>query len=171
MVLSYFMWLKEAFVKSKNIISCFKNKVKVSPLYWRTLIAFFLVAFVVKILVAYFSNRYLNPIQSCLSYISSDIIILLFAHLLVTINSWINVRGFRLFNDLIVFILLIIYCVDIFTIYFFQSRVSIVDALVFWSNWSSGFDVVAWLYIFAFLVIGISLFLIIQTKKNIRICR
>lgn len=113
-----------------HIISSIKNKIKKSPLYGRTLMIFFLIAFIVKIIVVYFSYKHLDPIQSCLSYISSDVIILFCTHLLITINSRIKTRWFRLFNDVIVLALLIVYCIDIFIIFFFQSRVSISEAFV-----------------------------------------
>lgn len=124
------MWISQFVNKGKNIVQWFKDKIHASPLYGRTLVFFFFIAFIIKIFVVYLSNKHLDPVKSCLSYISSDVIILFLAHLLVTINSWIKQRWLRLFNDFIVFTLLIVYCIDIFVIFFFQSRVSISDAIV-----------------------------------------
>ena len=124
------MWLKQFISKLKNIVKWLKNKIQKSPLYGRTLIVFFFMAFIVKIFVVYFSYRHLDPINSCLSYISSDIIVLFLAQLLVTINFWIKTRKYRLFNDFLVFALLVIYCIDIFVIFYFQSRASIFEAFM-----------------------------------------
>jgi hypothetical protein len=59
---------------------------------------------------------------------ASDIIILFFAHLLITINYWIKKRKYRLIIDAIVFMILLAYIVDMFTIFMFHSRVAIVEA-------------------------------------------
>jgi glycerophosphoryl diester phosphodiesterase len=150
----------------KQIISLVKSKIKKSPLYGRTLMIFFLVVFVVKIFVVYLSYRHLDPVQSCLSYISSDVIILFFAHLLITINSRIKTRWLRLFNDIIVFIILMVYCVDIFIIFFFQSRVSISEAFMLWSNWSVGFAGAVRTRTLIFLIVGFLAFLLVQSRKR-----
>ena len=144
----------------------FKDKIHASPLYGRTLVFFFFIAFIIKIFVVYLSNKHLDPVKSCLSYISSDVIILFLAHLLVTINSWIKQRWLRLFNDFIVFTLLIVYCIDIFVIFFFQSRVSISDAIVLWSNGSVWFSWAVKVWTFVFLIIGIISFVFVQTRKR-----
>ena len=150
----------------KQIISSVKIKIKKSPLYGRTLMTFFLVAFVVKIFVIYLSYKHLDPIQSCLSYISSDVIILFFTHLLITINSRIKTRWLRLFNDIIVLVLLIVYCIDIFIIFFFQSRISISEAFMLWSNWSVGFAGAVRARTLIFLVVGFLAFFLVQSKKR-----
>ena len=160
------MWLQKIIQKIKDILERFKNKIHASPLYGRTLILFFLIAFIVKIIVVYSSNKHLDPINSCVSYISSDIIILFLVHLLITINYWIKTRKFRLFNDSLVFILLIIYCVDIFVIFFFQSRASIFEAFMLWSSWSVCFAGAVRTRTLIFLLIGILSFAFVQTKKR-----
>ena len=152
--------------KIKDFFVWIKNKIKWSPLYWRTLIIFFLIAFFVKIWVVYISYKHLDPVKTCISYICSDILILFIAQLLITINSWIKKRKYRLICDLIVIVMLLIYTIDIFTIFFFQSRVSILDALTLWSNWSSWFAWAVRLWIFIFLTIWIVTFLFIQNKKQ-----
>ena len=124
------MQFEKCIQQFQYIVQLFKNKIHKSPLYGRTLLFFFFIAFIIKIFVVYLSYRHLDPLKSCLSYISSDIIILFLVHLLVTINFWIKTRKFRLINDFLVFILLTIYCVDIFVIFFFQSRASIFEAFM-----------------------------------------
>ena len=151
--------------KLKHSILSFNRKVKRSPLYWRTLLLFFVIAFIVKIVVVYFSYKHLDSLEACLSYISSDIIVLFLAQLLITINSRIKLRWFRLINDIIILFLLIIYCIDIFVIFFFQSRVSISETFTLWSNWSVGFAWAVRTRTMIFLVIGLLAFLLVQSRK------
>ena len=149
-----------------SILKEIKNWINSSPLYGRTLFVLFFMAFLIKIWIIYFSYKHLDPIKNCLSYMYSDIIVLFLVQLLITINSWIKLRWLRLFNDIIVFCLLVIYCVDIFTIYFFQSRVSLMDAWSIWSNWSLGFDKAVWIRIITFVVIWIISFISVQLVKQ-----
>jgi len=137
----------------KQIISNIKNKICSSSLYWIHLIIFFLIAFTVKIWIVYFSNKNLDSVKICLSYISSDIIVLFVVQLIITINSFLKNRILRLFNNVIVLIILLVYCVDIFTIFFFQSRVSIMEAYMVWNNWTSGFLLEALVSIGLFIII------------------
>ena len=88
------------------------------------------------------------------------------AHLLITINYWIKTRKFRLINDFLVSILLIIYCIDIFVIFFFQSRASVFEAFVLWSSGSVWFAWAVRIRTFVFLLIGILSFVFVQTKKR-----
>lgn len=154
--------LKIIYEKIRKVFEIIKEKVKWSPLYWRTLIMFFAVVFLIKILVVYFSYKNLDSLRGCVSYIASDILILFFVQFLVTINSRIKRRNLRLFNDLIVSVVLIVYSIDIFTIFFFQSRVSIMDAMALWSNWSLWFASAVKLWVWIFVVIGIVTFFLSQ---------
>lgn len=148
----------------KSIYKGFKNKIKKSPLYWRTLIMLLFIALVVKWVIIYFSYENLNPWENVISYLASDIIILFFAHLLIVINCWIKKRSWRLVNDFIVFVILLVYVVDMFTIFVFHSRVGIIEAFALWSNGSSGFDWIVRLWISVFIITGLLVFFLVQTK-------
>lgn len=148
----------------KKIYKGFKNKIKKSPLYWRTLIMLLFIAFIIKWVIIYFSYKNLNPRENVVSYMASDIIILFFAHLLVTINYWIKKRKYRLIIDSIVAVILLVYVVDMFTIFMFHSRVAIVEAFALWSNGSSWFDWVIELWISIFIITGILVFFLVQSK-------
>lgn len=148
----------------KKIYRGFKNKIKKSPLYWRTLIMLMFIALILKWVIIYFSYKNLNPRENVVSYMASDIIILFFAHLLITINYWIKKRKLRLINDFIVFIILLAYIVDTFTIFMFHSRVAIVEAFALWSNGSSWFDWVIKLRISIFIITGLLVFFLVQSK-------
>ena len=154
--------------KSKQLLKFMyfglKNKIKESPLYWRTLIILFFIALIVKWVIIYFSYRNLNPWENVISYIASDIIIIFFSHLLVTINYWIKKRKFRLINDFIVFIVLLLYIIDMFTIFVFHSRVAIIDIFALWSNGSSWFDWIIRLRILIFIITWLLVFFLTQSK-------
>ena len=124
----------------KSIFSWIISKIKSSPLYWRTLIILLFIALIVKWVIIYFSYKNLNPRENVISYLASDIVVVFFAHLLITINYRIKKRKLRLINDIIVFVILLLYIVDMFTIFIFHSRVAVVDIFALWSNGSSWFN-------------------------------
>ena len=161
-----FMWVGINNKKIKSIFSWIKNKIKNSPLYWRTLIMLLMLAMILKWFIIYFSYKNLNPWENVISYLASDIIILFIAHLLITINYWIKKRKFRLLNDFIVLILLLLYVVDMFTIFVFHSRVSVMETFALWSNWSSGFGWIIRLWVSVFIIVWILVFLLFQTKLS-----
>ena len=148
----------------KKIYKGFKNKIKKSPLYWRTLIMLLFIALIIKWVIIYFSYKNLNPWENVISYMASDIIIVFFAHLLITINYRIKKRSLRLINDFIVLIILLAYIIDMFTIFMFHSRVAIVEAFALWSNGSSWFDWIIRLWISIFIITWLLVFFLVQTK-------
>ena len=150
----------------KSTLLRIKNKIKKSPLYWRTLIVLLIIALIIKLTIIYISYKNLNPWENIISYTASDIIILLFVQLLLTLNYCIKNRKLRLINDLIVFIILVIFLVDMFTIYFFQSRISISDAFILSSNWSSWFSGKVFLRVLVSVCLWIITFLWIQKLNN-----
>jgi len=152
--------------KIKTIFIWIKNKIKSSPLYWRTLLMLLFIALVIKGIIIYFSYKNLNPWWNIISYLASDIIIIFMAHLLVTINYWIKKRSLRLFNDIIIFIILILYIVDIFTIFVFHSRVAIIDAFALGSNWSSWFDWIIKTWVSLFMITWFTTFFLVQSKMK-----
>lgn len=143
-----------------------KNKIKSSPLYWRTLIILLFIALIVKWVIIYISYKNLNPRENVISYLASDIVIIFFAHLLITLNYWIKNRAFRLVNNIIVFVVLLLYVVDMFTIFIFHSRVAVVDIFALWSNWSSWFNGVIRLWVSIFVITWIITFLLVQSKMK-----
>ena len=160
----FVLYMKHKFIgaRIKQYIKFLKIKIQKSPLYGRSLMILLFLALIVKEIVVYFAYENLNPWKSCISFLASDISLLVVAHLLVTVNSWIKQRKFRIINDIIIFLILILFCVDIFTIYFFQSRVSIIDAFAYGSNWWVWYTKFAVLWIIAFIVLMMAVFLIVQ---------
>ncbi len=150
--------------KKNSLLKRIKNKFKDSPLYWRTLILLLFVALILKWFIIYFSYKNLNPRENVISFLASDIVVVFLAHLLITINFWIKKRSLRLITDFIVFIILIIFIVDIFTIFVFQSRVSVMDALTLWSNGSSWFSSIVRLRMSIFIITWLTTFFLVQVK-------
>ena len=150
--------------KTNLLLKWIKSKFKNSPLYWRTLIMLLFVALILKWFIIYFSYKNLDPRENVISFLASDIVVVFIAHLLITINFWIKKRSLRLINDFIVFFILVIFIADIFTIFVFQSRVSVIDAVTLWSNWSSWFSWIVRLWMFVFIITWLVTFFLVQTK-------
>ena len=160
------MSLKSCKQSIKSIFLWLKNKIKDSPLYWRTLIVLLFVALIIKWVIIYFSYKNLNPRENVISYLSSDIVIIFLAHLLIIINYWIKNRKLRLINDVIVFAILVLYVIDMFTIFIFHSRVALVDVFMLWSNGSSWFNWIVRLRITIFIVTWLITFFLVQSKMK-----
>ncbi len=138
-----------------NIKSLFlfgRNKVKNGPLYWRTFLILLFLLFFVKIFVIYTSYKNLNPLENCISNISWDILLLLFAQIIVFINFHLTNKKFRLMNDVILFIILVLFIIDIFAIHYFQGRVTISWAFMFASTQRWSFTRI-WLLWLVFIII------------------
>ncbi len=152
--------------KLKSIILWVKNKVNSSPLYWRTLIILLFLALIIKWVIIYFSYKNLNPRENVISYLASDIPIIFFAHLIIIINYWIRKRKYRIINDVIVLAILLLYIIDVFTIFIFHSRVSLVDIFALWSNGSSWFNWIIRRRVLILVFVWIVTFFLVQAKMK-----
>ncbi len=152
--------------KLKSIFSWIRDKIKSSPLYWRTLIILLFIALIAKLIIVYFSYKNLNPRENVISYLASDIPIIFFAHLLIIINYWIKKRKYRLINDIIVIIILLLYIIDVFTIFVFHSRVSLVDIFALWSSGSSWFNWIIRRWILLLVSAWFATFFLVQAKMK-----
>ena len=149
-----------------SIFKGFNSKIKKSPLYWRTLVILLVFALILKWFIIYYSYKNLNPRENIVSYLASDIPIIFFSHLLIIINYWIKKRSFRLINDIIVFIILLLYVIDMFTIFVFHSRVALVDIFGLWSDGSSWFDWIIRLWVSVLVLTWFITFFLVQTKMK-----
>ena len=149
-----------------SIFKGFNSKIKKSPLYWRTLVILLVFALILKWFIIYYSYKNLNPRGNIVSYLASDIPIIFFSHLLIIINYWIKKRSFRLINDIIVFIILLLYVIDMFTIFVFHSRVALVDIFGLWSDGSSWFDWIIRLWVSVLVLTWFITFFLVQTKMK-----
>ena len=124
------------------------------------------IALIVKWIIIYISNDNLDPRESVISYLASDIPVIFFAHLLIMINYWIKKPKWRLVNDIIVFAILLLYVVDMFTIFIFHSRVALSDIFILWSSWSSGFDWIIKWWLFILIFVSLVIFFLVQSKMK-----
>ena len=160
------MNLKKYNKKLKFIFSWIRKNFKNSPLYWRTLIILLFMALILKWVIIYLSYDNLNPWENIVSYLASDIPLIFFAHFLVMINYWIKNPKLRLLNDIIVFVVLVLYIVDMFTIFIFHSRVALADIFLLWSNGSSWFKWIINLWLSVFVITSLITFFLVQSKMK-----
>ena len=153
------MLLKSFFRKIYNWL---KNRLKDAPLYGRTLVILFIIAFIVKWIIVFYSHLNSDPRENVLSYAVWDIFILFIVHLLLTINFWINGRGFRMINNIIIFLIFVLFVADIFAISFFHTRLMVVDMIALWSDGSSGFGSIIALWVSVIVIVWIIIFLLMQ---------
>ena len=90
----------------------------------------------------------------------------MYSKLLIIINYWVKKRKYRLINDVIVFTVLLLYIIDVFTIFVFHSRVSLVDIFALWSNGSSWFNWIIRLWIIVLILVWLITFFLVQTKMK-----
>lgn len=105
----------------------------------------------------YWFNFYVNNFFT-------DSIILLIILWIVIINQYIKNRMIKIFNNTICLIIFIIFCVDLFTIYFLQSRVPIFQAFQYISNWWNWFT---WIMALIFTGVSALRFASLVITKNI----
>ena len=162
----FFMQSKKYKKKLKSVFSWIGKRIKGSPLYWRTLIVLLFIALIVKWVIIYISYNNLNPRENVISYLASDIPVIFCVHLLVMINYWIKKPKLRLINDIIAFVVLLLYIADMFAIFIFHSRVALSDIFVLWSNWSSWFSWVINLWLSIFAVVSLIIFFLVQSRMK-----
>jgi hypothetical protein len=102
----------------------------------------------------------------------SDFFVFFLMLILIVINRFLKKKIWRIINNIILAAVFLLFVLDIFTMYFFQSRLSILDLLQFmepsvwqFSSWMIGGFVL-------FFVVGILVFLFVQSKtfkKNQRL--
>ena len=115
--------------KKNDMFHTVIDKIKNSPLYGTTLMVFFMIVMVIKTIIIYYSYKHLDPASNVISYLASDIVVLVIIQILVIVNSLIK-RKYRIIIDILIFLILVLFCIDIFTIFFFQSRVTVLAMLM-----------------------------------------
>lgn len=107
---------------------------------WINLLILSFIALFVKQYCTHLTNKNLNYwTEFYINSFFSDAIVILIILWLVILNQYIKNRIVKIFNNLICLTIFAIFCIDIFTIYFLQSRVSIFQAFQYVNNWSNGF--------------------------------
>ena len=142
-----------------------------TPMYGRTITVLWFVFLFIKQFFLYLSSYELLKEASLwwtminyLAYFVSDFFVFLSMLALVVINRFLKKKIWRIINNMILFWIFFLFVLDIFTMYFFQSRLSILDLSQFIepSLWQFSWWIIGWISLFC--VAGIGAFLFIQSK-------
>lgn len=145
----------------------FKKLIEKNESSWINLAILSIIALFVKQYCTHLTYKNLS-IYWFKYYINSfctDLMVILIILCLTTLNQFIKNRKIKIFNNIISFIILIIFCIDIFTIYFLQNRVAIPETIQYISNGWNWFTKIA-LFIIIFIIFSRIILLLITTKIN-----
>ena len=112
-----------------------------------------------KQFVIYQSFKNLSPFKYCMDYLIADFYYLLVIAFFCTINYNAKYKATKWIVNIILLFLILLFYIDIFTVYYFQSHetiISIVSITKFWWNWFTwiwiswiiAFIIILWLCIF-----------------------
>ena len=157
----------------KKIRTKFIEAINKNESSWINLLILSFIALIVKQYCNYITYKNLNYwTEFYINSFFTDAIVVLIILWIIVLNQYIKNRIVKIFNNIICLAIFAIFCVDIFTIYFLQSRVSIFQAFQYVSNWSNWFTTPV---IFIVLIIIslriISLILTKNFQKNHKITR
>ena len=144
-----------------------ENKIKKTPLYGRTVMILFMMAFILKWIIIYRSYKNSNPWDAIVSTAIWDIFILFVVHFCFTMNFWIKNRKYRMISNVIIWLIFVLFVADMFTISFFNTRLMILDLFAMGSNWSAGFWSLILMWVMVIVLIGILTFLLMQRDKSL----
>ena len=82
----------------------------------------FIILFFIKLVVIYISYVNLSPFKYCLAHFISDYYFLLIIVFFIAICFYSKNKIIKYWSNIINLLLIIIYCIDIFSIYYFQTR-------------------------------------------------
>ena len=81
-----------------------------------------IILILIKVSVLYISYKNLFPLKHCVEYFISDIYFLVTIEFFVTINFSVKNKFIKWINNSLILFFVILFYIDIFTIYFFQSH-------------------------------------------------
>ncbi len=135
----------------KKTFSYIHNAVRTTPFFGRTIVVLSFFCLFVKqifIFLAY-SEVFKEPtfgatLAHYLGYFVSDFLVCLILLGLVGINALLKKLVIKIINNIIISIIFLLFVLDIFTMYFFQSRLSILDMNQFLG---SGLQIFSWMVV------------------------
>ena len=95
----------------------------------------------IKQFIIYRLYKYLSPFEHCIEYLISDLYFLIIIAFFCTINYNTNNKAINVTTNIIILFLILLFYIDIFTIYYFQTHetiISIISITKFWWNWFTG---------------------------------
>lgn len=125
-------------MKHRNKIwKLLKNNVDGS-LLWISMFFLLCALFIVKICIIYLSYKNLYPIKYCFAHFISDIYFFITIAFLLTIIFQTKISIIKCMCNTLIQFFLLLYCIDMFTIYYFLTRdsiFSIFEIIKYWWNW------------------------------------
>lgn len=137
---------------------------------WNFCLALFfltVILLIVKQFVIYRSYKNLSPFKYCMEYLISDFYFLIIIAFFCTINFSIKNKVIKWISNIIISFLVLLFYIDIFTIYYFQSHetiLSIVSILKFWWNWFTRI----WIYWILAFIMAICICIFLSRYKQIQ---
>ncbi len=126
---------------------------------------FFIILFIVKQCVIYRIYRNISPIKYCLEYFFSDLYFFWIIIFICTIINNVKNTIIKLIWNILIMLLNILFFIDIFTIYYFQSHetiYSLINIGKYWWNWFT----IIWIFWVAFFVLILCLCVFFVYKRN-----
>lgn len=155
-----------------KILSSLSRSFRTTPFFGRTLaVLSFFFLFVKQIVLLFSYGRLFQWVSSSeifahyLGYFVSDFIVCLIVLGLVAMNVLIKKTLFKIINNIIILGIFLLFVLDIFTMYFFQSRISILDIKQFINPSLGDFSWLMVSIIVVLCIISIVSFLIVQRPK------
>ena len=133
-IFSDFLYFKKQKRYMKKIYSSLHTSMHTSPFFGRTIAVLSFFCLLIKQLFIFLAYSevfkeatFWLTIAHYLWYFVSDFIVFLILIGLVAINTVIKKTFIKIINNIILSVIFLLFVLDIFTIYFFQSRISILD--------------------------------------------
>lgn len=157
----------------KKIYQKLINLIETNQSSWINLAILSFIALFIKQYCTYLTYKNLSYwFKYYLNSFCTDLMVVLIILCLTTINQFITNRKIKILNNIISFVVFVVFCIDIFTIYFLQNRVAVPEMFKFMSNGWSWFThlVFCIVFVIAFLWILLLMFTI-KIKKDSKIMK
>ncbi len=148
------------------------RSLRTTPFFGRTILVltfFFLIIKQIFIFLAYgqalLETTWWATFSHYLAYFVSDFIVCLVLLGLVIVNVLVKKFTFKLINNIIISWIFLLFVLDIFTMYFFQSRISILDMGQFINSSLGSFSWMIVSIVVVICIIAIITFLVVQSTK------
>ena len=134
---------------------------------WINLLILSFIALIIKQYCNYITYKNLNYwTEFYINSFFTDAIVVIIVLWIVILNQYIKNRVLKIFNNIICLVIFAIFCIDIFTIYFLQSRVAIFQAFSYVSNWWNGFTSIVILILTIIIALRVISLIITQNIKK-----
>ncbi len=161
--------------KNKNKTKIIK-RFKQAPLYGRTILILSFFALLAKQIIIWIiyketlsGENIIITLSNHLPYLLSDLLIPIIILWIIVINFIIKIKIIRLINNIIAAFIFTLFLIDTFTIYFAQSRLSILDINQFIAPWISNFLWIIGNLVTIVLIISLIIFIILNIKKTYKL--